>query len=166
MFQSLLDEKLDSELGRLKNMQQSDLNAQRLVDSFTAHFRNSLSELREIEDPELLLQNAIDLLNRVPKMLVDLAAEVSVTRRELTARVNAISECRNVLVEKAEAQAREDQRVEKLANKIKNGEDVKSRKPGERPAKLKEARKAQELVNEEETAKEGAKISTKEEKEE
>ncbi len=156
MTQTLLDEKLQLEIDKLKKMQQSDLNSQRLIDGFTVHFKKKLEELKNIDDGQLLLQSAVELLNSVPVLLLDFATEVSNTRREQGARINAIQDCRDVLVEEAEVQAREEARIQELADKIKDGENVKSRKIGEHPSRLKEIRKAQDLVSEEQQIEEEA----------
>jgi len=151
MIEQSFDEKLQTETENLRNLQVSDLNSRRLVSNFAAYVNKNFELLASIEDPQELLSQAVSLFRGSPKMLEEISFELNATRREQAARVQAISDCRDVLIETIEKQTREAERVREVADKIKQSDGVEPRKIGDRPVKLKDVRKAQALVREEDT---------------
>ena len=148
MTEKSLDEKLQTETDNLKNLQVSDLNGRRLVSNFATYINKNFELLATIQDQQELLSQVVSLLRGSSKILEEISFELNATRREQAARVQAISDCRDVLVGLTEERNREDERVREIADKIKE-DGTEPRKIGDRPVKLKEVRKAQTLIEEE-----------------
>ena len=151
MTETFLDEKLQTETDNLKNLQVSDINSRRLVSNYAAYINKNFELLAGIEDSQELLSRVVSLLRGSPKILEDISHELNATRREQASRVQAVSDCRDILIETIEVQAREAERVKEVADKIREDGNVERRKIGDRPIKLKEIRKAQELITEEDS---------------
>lgn len=145
-----LQKLLSEEQEKLVSLSKSDLNGERILAPFNKYIMSALGKLSETNDPQVLLDTAVQTLRDTPGILGELINEARVTRREQSARVAAIRQCLETLENEAKLEEEERKRVEDLAGSS-NADGEKPRKIGERPEQLKRKRKAEELKKEEQS---------------
>ena len=135
-----LESLLKEEQEKMVRLSKSDLAGERVLPTLEYHIAGVLSKLSEIEDPQQLLDAAVQALRNIPGTLSDLFTETTATRREQSARVSTIRKCIEVL--KESSQPEDESEEEESTSDPDASASSKPRKVGERPEQLKKTREA------------------------
>lgn len=148
MFEEALNKIIKEETEKLNSQQLADLNGQRVINNFSLYINQNIEALLKTQNGQELLDKSIVLLRNTTKALQEITTELNSQRREQRARVVALQDSLNVIIDVSKRKEAESNKVKAVAEKIKNGENFDRRRPGDRPETLKVRRKAEALVAE------------------
>ena len=145
----------DLENKKYESIVQLDLNGTRLLRGIKSEILKTKKKISNLKDPSKLLETlAVDYEN-LDNKIQEIKEEVNSTRREQLSRVNAIKDCYNLIIDyekkqeaakkkEEEERALEEQRVDKIVERLEAGEDPERdvRAPGTRPEKIKDVKLA------------------------
>lgn len=154
-MKEVLKEFFELENKKYESIFQLDLNGTRILRGIKSEILKTKKKISNLKDPSKLLEMlAVDYEN-LDNKIQEIKEEVNSTRREQLSRVNAIKDCYNLLIDyekkqeaakkkEEEERALEEQRVDKIVERLEAGEDPEKdvRPRGTRPEKIKDIKLA------------------------
>ena len=154
-MKKVLKDFFDVENKRYQSMLEMDSKGLRLCQGLRSEILKTKKKISNVKEPNKILEIlAVDFENFELKML-EINEEVNASRREQLSRVNTIKDCFNLIIDfeknqevlkkkKEKEKASEEQRVNKIVEKLASGEDPEKdiRTIGQRPEKIRDVKLA------------------------
>ena len=159
-MKDLVEEFFNQENSKYQMLIKLDTSGFRLVDAISKEIKQSYQKITEIKDHKLMFQGLVTFIEGIDSRILDINKEINSSRDLQMARVESIRDCYTYLVQKEEQLKKQEElrreieesnkeQVKEIKKKIESGIDPEKerRKPGKRPEKIRNIRKAKEEVS-------------------